>query len=49
VFPSLDALSTWAADHATTYGTSHRASKAEWHAMLEENFVHVRIGNNILR
>jgi len=44
VFESLDALCEWAAEHATTFGSS-RTSAAEWQRMLQDNFVYHEEGN----
>lgn len=38
VFQTLEALCSWAATHATTFG-DQRASADEWRSMLEADFV----------
>jgi hypothetical protein len=43
VFPSLDALCAWAADHETTFGAA-RATAKKWKQLLEEDFVHADDG-----
>ena len=40
VFETLDELCEWAADNATTFGTSFRATVAEWHRMLDTGCVY---------
>jgi hypothetical protein len=46
VFTSLDELSEWCADNATTFGSS-RASKESWKEMLGDGIVHHQEGNMI--
>jgi hypothetical protein len=46
VFGSLEELCAWAADHATTFA-SYKATAEEWRQMLEDDFVHAAVGNNI--
>lgn len=46
VFETMDALCAWAEDHATTFA-SYKATKAEWRAMLDDDFVHAAVGGNI--
>jgi hypothetical protein len=47
VFESLEDLCAWAADHATTFA-SFKATADEWRKMLEDDFVHASVGNNLL-
>jgi hypothetical protein len=47
VFASLEDLCTWAADHATTFG-SYKATVDEWKEMLDGGIVHAKIGGNVL-
>lgn len=47
VFETIDALCAWAEDHATTFA-SYKATKEEWRKMLDDDFVHAEVGNNIL-
>jgi hypothetical protein len=44
VFPSLNELATWAAEHATTFG-SFKASKEKWTEMLSNDHVYHKEGN----
>lgn len=46
VFASIEALCGWAADNATTFGSS-KASAEQWRKMLDANFVCHREGNAI--
>lgn len=46
VFATLDELCTWCETGATTFG-SEKASREEWRTMLDEDFVHARVGNAI--
>jgi len=46
VFASLDKLCAWCADNATTFG-SETASAEAWRRMLDEDFVHHRVGNMV--
>ena len=46
VFTTLDELCAWAEDNATTFGRE-RATKAEWKQMLDEGFVHAKMGGHI--
>lgn len=46
IFETLDELCDWCATNATTFGY-HRASAEEWRGMLEDDYVHYRMGNNI--
>lgn len=44
VFGTLEELCEWCADNATTFA-SERATKDEWMAMLDKNFVYHKEGN----
>lgn len=44
IFDNLDDLCMWAAENATTFA-SWKATKNEWRAMLDKNFVHHQEGN----
>lgn len=46
VFPTLDALCAYAAEHATTFGRA-KATAAEWKTMLSDGFVHHQEGSAI--
>jgi len=46
VFKTLDELCVWAAENATTFA-SEKATKDQWMAMLEKDFVHHKEGNNL--
>ena len=46
VFAGLDDLCEWAAEHATTFGTS-TATAADWKRMLSDDFVYHQEGNAV--
>lgn len=46
VFATIEDLCAWAEDHATTFA-SYKATKDEWRKMLDNDFVHAEVGNNL--